>query len=168
MAIERAKHWATRNWFVILLPALFAVSFFSLRSPEWRQSLAAAEAVTLFDWTVSVPLLFFLCYRSTLSPRQMTLRLVGLACFGVWIATLLVPVADQTILPKLGWVRVTGMILLGLLEVRLLVLGLQLAFSDKATAEELSRKSGAPPLLARLMLLEANFWRSVWRFISRR
>ena len=168
MVIDRAKQWALGNWFLVLLPALLAISYFSLQSAEWRQSPLTAEAVTLFDWTVSVPLLYFLCYRSTLTAPQMVLRLIGLVCLGVWIASWLVPVADQAILPKLWWARIIGMVLLGLLELRLVVLGVKLAFSGRTTAEELARKSGAPPLLAKLMLIEANFWRAVWRFITRR
>ena len=168
MIVGRAKQWGWGNWFLLLLPALFAVSYFSLQSGEWRNSPRAAEAVTLFDWTVSVPLLFFLCYRSQLTAQQMALRLLGLACLGVWVASWLVPVSAQVILPHLGWARLAGMAVLALLELRLLMLALKLAFSGEATADELARISGAPPLLAKLMLLEANFWRAVWRYIRRR
>ena len=168
MAIGRAKEWASGNWFLLLLPALFATSFFLLQSAEWRQSPRMVEAVTLFDWTVSVPLLFFLCYRSKLNAKQMVWRLLGLACLGVWLATWLVPAPDQTILPHLSWARTAGMAVLVLVELRLLVLALKFAFSGEATADELARKAGVPPLLAKLMLIEANFWRAVWRFISRR
>ena len=168
MEIGRAKEWASGNWFLLLFPALFAISFFSLQSTEWRQSPRMAETVTLFDWTVSVPLLFFLCYRSKLNARQMVLRLLGLACLGVWLSSWLVPATDQAILPHLGWARTAGMAVLLLVELRLLALALKYAFSGKATADELARNAGLPPLLAKLMLIEANFWRAVWRFISRR
>lgn len=167
MVIGRAKEWAWGNWFLLLLPALFATSFFSLQSPDWKQSPRVAEAVTLFDWTVTVPLLYFLCYRSKLNAMQMVMRLLGLGCLGVWISSWLVPVSDQAILPHLGWARIIGITVLALLEVRLLVFALKLAFSGEGTADELARKSGAPQLLARLMLLEANFWRALWRFIRR-
>ena len=168
MVIRRAKEWASGNWFLLLLPALFAISFFSLQSAEWQHSPQAAEMVTLLDWTISVPLLFFLCYRSKFNAREMVLRLLGLACLGVWLSSWLVPVSEQTILPHLSWARTAGMAVLLLVELRLFMLALRYAFSGEATPDELARKAGVPPLLAKLMLIEANFWRAVWRFFIRR
>jgi hypothetical protein len=168
MTASGTRVWAKANWFLLALPLLLAVSWLFTRSIDWGSSARAAEAVTLFDWTVSIPLLYFLCYRHKVRGKAMAIRLLALACLGVWIASRLVPADAQALLPHLGWPRTAGLAVLALIELRLLVLALKLAFSGTASAEELAERSGAPPLLAKLMLLEARFWRAVWRLIRRR
>ena len=157
--------WSANNWFLLALPCLLAVSFLFVRSPS---SAGPIEAVTLFDWCVSVPLLYFRCYRRSLPLRQMALRLVALGCGGLWLASRLVPSEAQDILPHLGWLRTAGLIVLGLIELKLLVLATRMAFSGKADAARLAASTGTPPLLAKLMLAEARFWQAVWRLIRRR
>jgi hypothetical protein len=147
---------------------LLVVSFLFTRSVDWQRWGRTAEAVTLFDWMITVPALYFLCYRSTLSVKAMALRLIALACLGVWIASWLVPAAAQEVLPNLSWPRTVGLAALALIELRLLVLALKLAFSDRADAETLTQRTGAPPVLAKLMLLEARFWKAVWTLVRRR
>jgi hypothetical protein len=157
------KSWSSRHWFLLLLPMLVAVSFAVTRTAE-----GPIEAVTLIDWCVSVPLLYFLCYRRQLPARQMALRLLAIACAGIWVAGRLVPAAAQEILPQIGWARALGIAAIALVELRLLVLAVRLTFSGNADAAKLSAATGAPPFLAKLMLLEARFWRTVWRLIRRR
>lgn len=163
-----AREWTAANWFLLALPLLFLISFLFTRSVDWGASGDAAEAVTLFDWCVSIPLLYFLCYRRQLPAKQLALRLLALACLGVWISSWLVPVQFQEILPRLSWARGAGVAVLALVELRLLVLAVRLVFSGTATAEQVTERTGAPPLIAKLMLLEARFWRAVWRFIRAR
>ncbi|TFI59353.1 hypothetical protein E2493_05820 [Sphingomonas parva] len=158
------KAWSSRHWFLLVLPVLLAISFAVTRNAAG----GPVELVTLIDWCVSVPLLYFLCYRNRLSGWQMALRLLAIACAGLWVAGRLVPAAAQEILPQLGWLRGLGLAAIALVELRLLVLGVRLAFSGSADAAQLSARTGAPPFLARLMLLEARFWRWVWRLIRRR
>jgi hypothetical protein len=50
----------------------------------------------------------------------------------------------------------------------LFVAALRLVFSGTATAEEVSERTGAPPLIARLIVIEARFWRALWRLIRGR
>jgi hypothetical protein len=163
-----AREWVVGNWFLVLLPALFAISFFFTRSVDWGGTGGMAEAVTLFDWCVSIPFLYFLCYRKKLPARQLILRLLALACLGIWVATLLVPAAYQEILPQLSWPRRAGLAILVLIELRVLVAALRIVFSGTATAAELSQGIGIPPLIARMMMAEARFWRAVWRLIRGR
>ena len=161
------RSWITANWFFVLLPVLLLVSYLFNRSVALSGRGLEAEAVTLFDWCVSVPVLYFLCYRRTLPLKQMLVRLAALACLGVWIAGRMVPAASQVMLPELGWVRSAGLAVLTLIELRLFVAVLRLAFAGSAKAEDLE-KEGLPPLLAKLMVLEARFWRAVWRLIRGR
>lgn len=166
MARIATREWAAANWFLLALPILGAVSFAVARSVPPADPMI--EAVTLFDWVVTIPLLYFLCYRRSLAPRQMALRLLALACLGVWAAGQVLPLSAQAMLPHLGWPRMAGLAVLALIELRLLVLAVKFAFSARGSAEELAEKSGAPVFLAKLMLLEARFWRAVWKLIRRR
>lgn len=161
-----AKEWAAANWFLLALPLLAAISWSVASSVPPADP--AIEAVTLLDWTVTIPLLYFLCYRRTHKPRTMALRLLALVCLGIWAASRLVPLPAQEILPHLGWPRMAGYALLLLIEIRLVFLAVKFAFTARGSAEELAEKSGAPVFLARLMLLEARFWRAVWKLIRRR
>jgi hypothetical protein len=160
-----ARRWSARNWFLLLLPALVAVGYLVSRSAPGGPQL---ERVLLLDALVSVPLLYFLCYRGTLTRGHMTLRLVALACAGVWLAAKLVPPSSQELLPYLGWARMAGLAVIFLFEVRLVVLAVRMAFAGRSDSAQLSAATGAPLWLAKLMLMEARFWRWLWALISRR
>jgi CDP-diglyceride synthetase len=144
MTASGTRTWAAANWFLLVLPLLLAVSWLFTRSVDWQSSARSAEAVTLFDWMVSIPLLYFLCYRDKVRGKAMAIRLLGLACLGVWIASRLVPAEAQGLLPHLSWPRMAGLAVLALIELRLLVLALKLAFSGNASAEELANAAALP------------------------
>ena len=163
-----AARWSRDNWFILALPLLLACSLLLTRATDWESEARAIEAVTLFDWCVTVPLLYALCYRRRMPMKRLAVRVLALACLGVWTAAQLVPVGAQILLADLGWVRIAGLCVLLLVELRLLVAALRIAFSTGATAERIAEASGAPPMLAKLMLLEARFWRAVWRLFRGR
>jgi hypothetical protein len=162
------KGWAAGNWFLLALPFLFLASFMLAATSDWARDVRTLEAVIVFDWCVAVPTLYALCYRGRVPLRHLLLRLLALACLGVWVAAQLVPAASQTFLAELGPARAIGLAVLVLIELRLIAAVIGLAFSGAATAEQIAEKSGAPPFLARLLLLEARFWRAVWRLIRGR
>jgi hypothetical protein len=161
------RQWATANWFFLVLPLLLAISFAVARQPGHELG-SSAEAVLLFDWCVTVPALYALCYRKALPLPRLLLRLVALACLGVWFVSWMVPVEAQEIVPHLSWARTAGLLVLALVELRLLLAALKIAFSDQGSAADIQKASGAPPLLAKLMLIEARFWRAVWKIIRGR
>lgn len=126
------------------------------------------EAAILADLCLTVPALYVFCYRRRHSVLQLGLRAVALACLGIWLGSWIIPPSDQTILTSLAPLRVAGLVVLALVELRLLVATIRLVFGRQTSAAEISRVTGVPPLLARLMLLEARFWKAVWRLIRRR
>lgn len=162
------RAWAGANWFWLLLPVAAAVTLLFRGALDWPREGRMGEAVLLFDWCVTIPALYAWCYWRQLSGRQLALRLLGLACLGVWVASHAVPPSSQALLPTLGWARTAGLIALAIIELRLVFAAMKLLFSPGATAEQVAEKSGAPPFIARLMVLEARFWRAVWRFVSGR
>jgi hypothetical protein len=126
------------------------------------------EAVVLFDLCVFMPLLYVLCYRGTVARAQLVLRAVALACLGIYVATYLVPEPLQAVLPQLGPLRLAGLAVLVLVELRLLLVALRLVWGRDASVDQVQAASGAPPWIARLMVLEARMWKRLWRLIRRR
>ena len=159
--------WLRRNWFLPLLAFLLAVELAFTRSIDWSQP-RMPEAAVLFDLCLFIPALHFLCYRRRLALKPLLIRTAALAFLGVYLASKLIPAEAQSLLAELGWARTAGLALLALIELRLLVLALKLVFGGRATAAEIAERTGAPPWIARLMLIEARFWKWVWRWIRGR
>jgi len=162
-----ASSWVRANWFFALVPPLLLIEWLVVRSIGAEMG-AAVEAVVLFDLCVFMPLLHVICYRNALPLRQLILRTIGLFFLGVYISSYLVPEPLQKVLPQLGWARVIGLAVLATIEFGLLIAVLRLVWRPGATAEQVQAASGAPEWLAKLMLLEARFWRAVWAFIRGR
>ena len=165
---EQARQWSARNWFVLVAPLLFAVAWLISRSTAWAQDASVVEAGLLADATITLPLLYALCYRRSLPLWRLAIRMIGIACLGIYLVSYLVPPDSQSLLPGFAWARTLGFALLCLIELRLLIAGIRLMFKSDVTAEQLTAATGAPPLLAKLMLLEARMWKGLARFLRRR
>ncbi len=92
----------------------------------------------------------------------------AIACLGVVLASWLVPAAEQQLIEQVGWLRLIGIAVLVLIELRLAVAAVRIAFGSDARPEELAARTDMPLPIARLMALEARFWKAVWRFIRGR
>jgi hypothetical protein len=161
---EMLSRWVRRNWFVPLFAILLAIEFAFTRATDWSRD-GVAEAAVLFDLCLFIPALHFLCYRRKLALRPLLFRTFALAFLGIWIASKLIPLEAQGLLAELSWARTAGLAVVALIELRLVFLALKLVFGGHATADEIAERTGAPPWIARLMLIEARFWKWVWRRI---
>ncbi len=153
------------NWFWPLALALVAMARIiasRLLGPE----LAGWEMAVVFDVLVTLPLLFLLCYRRKLTRNALIIRIIALQCLGIWLATKIVPVDQQLLLPHLSWLRYAGIAVLVLIELRIMVALFQIIFKPDATTKQLE-DIGMPPFLARLALLEVRFWRWVYSIFRR-
>lgn len=167
MAETGLAGWARRNWFLPLLAVLLAIIWAFARTTDWPRD-GLAEAVILFDLCLFVPVLHFLCYRRALAWKPLLVRTAALASLGIWLASHLIPPEAQHLLAGLGWARLAGFIVLAALELWIMVKVVKLVFGSATTAEEISATSAAPPWIARLMLIEARFWKWLWRRLSGR
>jgi hypothetical protein len=163
---DRLSTQARTHWFVMLLPFLLLVEYGFARSTDWSRP-GAAEFAILFDLCLFVPFLYFLCYRGRLATRALLLRSAALLLAGIWLATWLVPPEGRSMLDQLGGFRAIGLVMLAVAELGAMLIVIRLVFSGRSSAE-ISARSGAPEWVARLMLLEARFWKAVWRLIRRR
>ncbi len=154
------------HWFVPAFALILGALWLVARDPMFMAE--GGEKAVLADLCFTVPILYVLCYRRRHSAAQLGLRALALACLGIWLGSWIIPESDQSVLLRLGPLRVAGLVVLVLIELRLLVAMIRLVFGPDASSDELSRVTGAPPFVARLMLIEARFWKAVWRLIRRR
>jgi peptidoglycan/LPS O-acetylase OafA/YrhL len=153
------------NWFwpVALLLVALAWSIARMAPPS---DLGGWELAVLFDVFITLPLLFVLCYRRKLRRGALVLRIVALQCLGIWLATKIVPAEGQTLLPHLEWLRYAGFAVLLLVELRIMVALFQIIFKPDATTKQLE-DIGMLSFVAKLVLLEARFWRWVFGVFKR-
>jgi len=168
MRIERLRQWSGDNWFLLVLPLLGLAAWLMSRSIAWRSGGDGLEAALLIDACLTIPLLYLLCYGKRLPAWQLALRMIGLACAGIYLISYLVPAEAQRLLPHFEAARWVGLALIIAFELWLFVTAIRLVFRAGTTAEQVQAATGAPPLLAKLLLLEARFWKWVARLFWRR
>jgi len=153
------------NWF---WPVAFALSVivWLLTNTLPPQDLGYWELAVLFDVLFTLPLLFALCYCGTLTRKNLVIRIIALQCLGIWLATKLVPVESQMVLPQLAWVRYAGLTVLIMIEVRIIFALFKVLFKPGTGSKQLE-DVGMPPFLAKLALLEVRFWRWVFSVFKR-
>ena len=148
------------NWFWPVALLLVAAAWsFGMSLPA--QDLGGWEMAVLFDVVITLPLLFALCYRGKLTRNKLIIRILALQCLGIWLATKIVPVESQLLLPQLSWLRYAGLAVLILIELRIMVVLFKTVFKVDTTTKQLE-EIGMPPFLAKLALLEGRFWRWVF------
>lgn len=124
------------------------------------------ELAVIFDILITLPILFFLCYRKTLSKKMLAFRIIALQCFGIWLASKIIPTNIQIFLPQLVWMRYVGLLVIAIVELRLMIALFKLVFRTD-TQEKQLEEIGMPPLLAKLALMEARFWQRVISFFRK-
>ncbi len=161
-----ALRFVRTHWYPPVFLTMVAGVWWLARSSAFMS--AGGEAALLIDLCLTAPILYILCYARK-QPRRVTIvRALAIACGGVWIASWLIPMPNEILLPQLAPLRWIGLGIVCLVEIRLLVAAIRIAFSGTGTIEDVARASGAPPLVAQLMLWEARFWRGVWRLVRRK
>jgi len=153
------------NWFW-LVALSSGVIVWLLTNTLPPQHLGYWELAVLFDVLVTLPLLFALCYRRTLTSKNLIIRIIALQCLGIWLATKLVPIESQMVLPQLAWLRYAGLAVLVLIEVRIIAALFKILFNPDTGLKQLE-EVGMPPLLAKLALFETRFWRWVFSIFKR-
>jgi hypothetical protein len=158
---ERLKE----NWFYPVTLVLLTAAWMLARSVP-SQELTGWELAVLFDVLVTLPLLFALCFRGKFTRNKLIVRIMGLQCLGIWLATKIVPLESQIVLPQLSWLRYAGLAVLALIELRIMVALFKIIFKTETSVKDLE-EIGMPPFIAKLALMEARFWRWVFSIFKR-
>jgi hypothetical protein len=164
--MSRALRLLGEHWYPPLFGVMVAAVWLLARTPAFMQP--GGESALLADLCLTAPALYVLCYGRRQPLRATLIRALAIACAGVWLASWLIPAAEQRLLPQLAPLRWAGLAVVILFEIRLVVAATRIAFSGKATPRQVMEASDAPEWVARLMLLEARFWRGLWRVLRGR
>ena len=161
------KHPVRAHWFFLIAPIVVAGNIFvALTSRGEIDRLL--EAGLLFDLAVLLPCLYWLCYKAL--GKKAAVRAGALFCLGIWGALKLVPEAEQNLLTYVAPLRYVGLAALVWIEFAVLLAIYRSIFKSSTSHEAAARvhaEFDMPPWVARLLVLEAMFWRRVWQGIKR-
>ena len=150
-------------WFYLLLPVCLMVGWTLSIQPETLADPIVSERVFLFDFCLFLPVLYFLYLRRGIGAKAGVIRALALMGAGIWFAGFLLPV-DGEILPALGLLRWIAVPILIEIELAAFVALMRYLYGSEPEIDGLI-KQGVPPIIARLLIAEARFWRRVFRLL---
>lgn len=151
-------------FFLIALPLAIAIEWAFARSLDWTD-YPRSEWVALFDLCVFMPLVYLTAFSSDLTRKARLLRYLGIASMGLFTSSLIVPEPNQFIISELSTFRQAAMAGVLVFEGWLLWKVIGSVYCHDADAKTLEREFAMPEWIAKLMVLEAKFWKAVWAFL---
>ena len=154
-------------FFLIALPLAIAIEWAFARSLDWT-AYPRSEWVALIDMCVFMPLVYLTAFTSELTRKARLLRCLGIAGIGLFAASFIVPEPNQLIIGELSAVRKVAMIGIVVFEGWVLWKVIGAVYRHNADAKTLEREFAMPEWIAKLMVLEAKFWKAVWSLLRRK
>jgi hypothetical protein len=154
-------------FFLIALPLAIAIEWAFARSLDWS-AYPRSEWVALFDLCVFMPLLYLAAFTSELTRKARLLRCLGIAGIGLLASSFIVPEPNQFIIGELSILRNMAMVGVVAFEGWVLWKVIGAVYRRNADAQTLEREFAVPQWIAKLMVLEAKFWKAVWQFLRRK
>ncbi|MGB3471896.1 MAG: hypothetical protein WBA51_13830 [Erythrobacter sp.] len=156
------------KWFYLLvLPIAFAIEWGFAASLDWT-AYPRSEWVALVDLCVLMPLIYLCLFSSDLSGKARVLRAAAIAGIGLFAASFIVPHNNQYLIAQLSSVRNVMAVFIIAFEGWVLWKVLDAIYRKGADAGALERDFALPQWVAKLMVLEAKFWKAVWNFLRRK
>ncbi|MEO0462109.1 MAG: hypothetical protein AAF127_03195 [Pseudomonadota bacterium] len=156
------------KWFYLLvLPIAVAIEWGFAATLDWT-AYPRSEWVALFDLCIFMPLVYLSAFSSDLSPKARVLRATGIAGIGLFAASFIVPQSNQFIIAQLSSLRNVMAVFIIAFEAWVLWKVLDAIYRQGADARALERDFALPQWIAKLMVLEAKFWKAVWGFFRRK
>jgi hypothetical protein len=166
--MERKLSKPREKWFfLIALPLAIAVEWAFARTLDWS-AYPRSEWVALFDLCVFMPILYLTAFTSELTRKARMLRCLGIAGIGLFAASFIVPEPNQIIIGELSALRNLAMIGVVAFEGWVLWKVIGAVYRQNADAKTLEREFAMPEWIAKLMVLEAKFWKAVWSVLRRK
>ena len=154
-------------WFCWLLPFCLAGAWQLSLTPESLADPITTERVFLFDFALFLPLLYFFYLRSRVTLKAALLRAVALGAAGISYAAWLMPEGTGDVLPFLSWLRWTVLPLVIVIELAAFLAVMRYVYGSDPHEDTLIQQ-GMPPLIVKLLLIEARFWKRVFAFVTGR
>lgn len=152
-------------WFYWLLPIWMLAAWQVSLTPEAIADPIITERVFLIDAAIFLPTLYFFYLRTRVALKAAILRSLALGAAGISFAAWLMPEGTGQVLPLLSWLRWTALPLIIAIELAAFVALMRYLYGSEPREEELVRQ-GIPPLVVKLLLMEARFWKRVFRFLT--
>lgn len=157
----------TNYWFYWLLPLCLVAAWQLSVMPEAMADPITLERVFLIDTALLLPALYFLYLRSRASMKAALIRAFALGAAGVSYAAWLMPEGTGDILPFLAWLRWTALPLIIAIELAAFIALMRYIYGSDPDEQTLIAQ-GMPPVVVNLLLIEARFWKRVFRLLSGR
>lgn len=154
-------------FFLIALPLAIAIEWAFARTLDWT-AYPRSEWVALFDLCVFMPLVYLSAFSSELTRKARLLRCLGIAGIGLFAASFIVPEANQFVIGELSALRKAAMAGVLVFEGWIMSKVIGAVYRHNADAKTLERDFAMPEWIAKLMVLEAKFWKTVWAFLRRK
>ncbi len=166
MELKRTR--PREKWFfLIVLPIAIAIEFAFARWLDWS-AYPRAEWVALVDLCVFMPLVYLGLFSSEFSAKARGLRALGIAGIGLFAASWIVPSANQFLISELASLRAAPLVFVLAFEGFVFFKVMQALYAKNADAKEIERDFAVPPLIPKLLVLEAKFWKAVWGLFRRK
>lgn len=161
------KRPAEQYFFLIILPLAIAIEWASARSHDW-EAYPRSEWVALIDLCVFMPVVYWAFFASDLSTKARLLRGAAIAGIGLLAASFIVPAPNQFIIGELSNIRNAMLVFVLLFEGFVFWQVMSALYRKGADARALQQDFAMPEWVAKLMVMEAKFWKAVWNFMRRK
>lgn len=158
---------AEKHFFVIVLPLAIVIEWAFARSLDWG-AYPRSEWVALFDLCGFMPMVYWAFFTSDLNTKARLLRCVAISGIGLFAASFLVPASNQFIIGELSNIRNAMLVFVILFEGFVFWKVIHALYRKGADARALQQDFAVPEWVAKLMVMEANFWKAVWSLLRRK
>ena len=156
-----------KRYFATLLPLALLIEGVFTATLDWS-AYPRSEWVPLLNLCVFLPLVYLAFFSSGAPLKTRIVHAMAIAGLGLLAAKMMVPEANQFVIGYLSEVR--GALLVVILAVEGFVFWkvLQALYKTGADAKASERDFAMPPFVAKLLVMEAKFWKAVWGFFRRK
>ena len=156
-----------KYFFLIVLPIALAIEWAFAGWHDWV-TYPRSEWVALVDLCVFMPLVYLALFASELPLKARLIRATGIAGVGLLASSFIVPESNQFFIAKLSNARNVLLIFVIAFEGWVFWKVINALYRTGADARSLERDFAMPAWVAKLMVLEAKFWKAVWSLFRRK
>lgn len=161
------KRPAEKYFFLIILPIAIGIEWAFAATHDWA-AYPRSEWVALVDLCVFMPVVYLAFFASELGLKARLLRGAAIAGIGLFAASYIVPAPNQIIIGELSNIRNAMLAFILVFEGFVLWKVISALYRKGADAQTLQQDYAMPEWVAKLMVMEAKFWKAVWSLVRRK
>ncbi len=163
----KLKQLSEKWFFLIVLPLAVTIEWAFAATLDWSE-YPRSDWVALVDLCVFMPLIYLAFFSSSLTRKARLLRALGVAGIGLFASSLIVPASNQFIISELSSIRNALLVFIIAFEAFMFWKVMSAVYRHNADAKSLEKDFAMPEWIAKLLVLEAKFWKAVWAFFKRK